>query len=72
MIFSLAFEFDSNCEDLRGLAVLIEFKCFVSVVFSDRFWDVLGRFGWFWTALALSFFGVVVVVSSLCLEWWLW
>ena len=33
-IFSVAFEFDSNCQALGGLAVRVEFKCFVSVPFS--------------------------------------
>ena len=33
-IFSLAFEFDSNCQALGGLAVRVEFKCFVSAPFS--------------------------------------
>ena len=30
----LAFEFDSNCQALGGLAVRVEFKCFVSAPFS--------------------------------------
>ena len=33
-IFSVAFEFDSNCQALGGLAVRVEFKCFVSAAFS--------------------------------------
>ena len=33
-IFSVAFEFDSNCQALGGLAVRVEFKCFVSAPFS--------------------------------------
>ena len=30
----LAFEFDSNCQAVGGLAVRVEFKCFVSAPFS--------------------------------------
>ena len=33
-IFTLAFEFDSNCKALGCLAVRIKFKCFVSAPFS--------------------------------------
>ena len=33
-LFSVAFEFDSNCQALGGLAVRVEFKCFVSAPFS--------------------------------------
>ncbi len=40
----VAFEFDSNCQALGGLAVRVEFKCFVSAPFSIVLGSIFDRF----------------------------
>ena len=51
----LAFEFDSNCQALGGLAVRVEFKCFVSAPFSIVFGAIFDRFRQYFRSFSVSF-----------------
>ena len=52
---SVAFEFDSNCQALGGLAVRVEFKCFVSPPFLIVFGAIFDRFRQNFQSFSVSF-----------------